>query len=106
MTLMVGTGFGPLDPPALVIAKSIALETPPPGTGLVTVTAALPRKAILAAGIAAVNCVSLTNVVTAADPLNVTAEAAKKFVPFTVSVKPAPPATLLSGEIVMIVGVV
>src|ERR1700733_7260289 len=106
MTLMVGTGFGPLDPPAPVIAKSIALETPPPGAGLVTVTATLPLKARLAAGISAVNCVALTNVVTAADPLNVTAEAATKLVPFTVSVKPAPPAALLSGEILLIVGVV
>jgi hypothetical protein len=38
--------------------------------------------------------------------LNITTEAATKFVPLTVSVKPAPPAALLSGEIELIVGVV
>ena len=87
------------------MAKLIALEVPPPGAGLVTVTAGMPIEAMLAAGIAAVNCVELTKVVAGADPPKLTIEAATKFVPLIVSVKAAPPATVLVGKIVVIVGV-
>ena len=38
-----------------MIVKLIALEVPPPGAGLVTVTADVPVEAMLAAGMAAVN---------------------------------------------------
>jgi hypothetical protein len=58
-----------------------------------------------AAEIAAANCVALTNVVAGAVPPNWTTEPATKFVPLIVSVKAAPPATELFGEIVVIVGV-
>jgi uncharacterized protein (DUF2236 family) len=54
---------------------------------------------------AAANCVALTNVVVHAVPPKFTIEAATKFVPLIVSVKAAPPATALFGEIVVIVGV-
>jgi hypothetical protein len=60
---------------------------------------------MLAAGMAAVNCVEFTNVVAGADPPKLTIEAATKFVPLIVSVKAAPPEMLLFGEIVVIVGV-
>jgi len=80
-------------------------EVPPPGVGLVTVTAGVPVEAMLAAGMAAVNCVELTKVVAGADPPKLTIEAATKFVPLIVSVKAAPPAAVLFGEIVVIVGV-
>ena len=46
--------------------KFTALEVPPPDAGLVTVTASVPVEAMLAAGMAAVNCVELTNVVVGA----------------------------------------
>jgi len=85
--------------------KLIALEVPPPGAGLVTVTAGVPVEAMLAAGMAAVNCVELTKVVAGADPPNLTIEAATKFVPLIVSVKAALPATVLFGEIEVMVGV-
>jgi len=49
--------------------------------------------------------VELTKVVAGADPPKLTVEAATKFVPLIVSVKAAPPATVLFGEIVVIVGV-
>jgi hypothetical protein len=98
--LSVGTGLG-----ALVMVKVIALEVPPPGAGLVTVTAGVPVEAMAAAGMAAVNCVELTNVVAGADPPKLTIEAAMKFVPLIVSMKAAEPATALFGEIVVIVGV-
>ena len=81
------------------MVKFIALEVPPPGAGLVTVTASVPVEAMLEAGMAAVNCVELTNVVAGADPPKLTIEAATKFVPLIVSVKAAPPATALFGEI-------
>jgi hypothetical protein len=85
--------------------KFIALEEPPPGEGLVTLTAITPDEAMAAAGIAAVNCVALTNVVVRAVPPKLTTEAAMKFVPLTVSVNAAPPAMAVFGEIAMIVGV-
>jgi hypothetical protein len=60
---------------------------------------------MLEAGMAAVNCVELTNVAVGAAPPKLTIEDATKFVPLIVSVKAAPPATALFGEIVVIVGV-
>jgi hypothetical protein len=88
------------------MGKFNALEVPPPGAGLVTDTAGVPVEAMLAAGMAAVNCVELTKVVVGADPPKLTVDAATKFVPLIVSVKAAPPATVVFGEIVVIVGVV
>ena len=85
--------------------KFIALEMPPLGAGLVTVTAGAPVETMLAAGMAAVNCVEFTNVVAVADPPKLTIEVATKLVPLIVSVKAAPPATVVFGEIVVIVGV-
>src|SRR5262249_10866878 len=58
------------------------------------------------AGTPAVNCVELTTVVAGVVPPKLTTEAATKFVPLTVRVKPAPPAAALVGEIVAIVGLV
>jgi hypothetical protein len=51
-----------------------------------------------------VSCVGLTKVVVPAVPLKLTTEEETKFVPFTVSVKAAPPATALAGESDAIVG--
>jgi hypothetical protein len=55
---------------------------------------------------AAVSCVELRTVVAGVVPPKLTTEAATKFVPLTVSVKPAPPAVALLGEIEAIVGLV
>lgn len=98
--MIVGTGIGPL-----VMLKLVALEVPPPGAGLVTFTAIVPIEAMLAAGMAAVNCVELTNLEAGADPPKLTIEAATKFVPLIVIVKATPSATVLFGEIVVMVGV-
>ena len=81
----------------------IAFEVPPPGAGLVTVTADMPAEAMLEAGMAAVNCVELTKVV-GIDPPKLTIDAATKFVPLIVRVKAALPATAVVGEIEAIVG--
>jgi hypothetical protein len=86
------------------MVKLIALEVPPSGAGLVTVTAGVPVEAMLAAGMAVVNCVESTKVVAGADPPKFTVEPATKFIPLIVSVKAAPPATVLFGEIVVMVG--
>jgi hypothetical protein len=83
----------------------MAFEVPPADAGLVTVTAGVPVEAMLEAGMAAVNCVELTKVVAGAAPPKLTIEDATKFVPLIVSVKAAPPATALFGEIVVIAGV-
>src|SRR5580704_18236975 len=89
----------------LLMEKFIAPDVPPPGAGLVTVTASVPAEATLATGMVAVNSEELTNVVAIADPPKLTIEAATKFVPLIVSVNAARPTTVVSGEIVEIVGV-
>jgi hypothetical protein len=53
---------------------------------------------------AAVNCVLLTKVVVRSAPFQRTFAVETKDAPFTVSVKPALPASALEGEIVLIVG--
>jgi hypothetical protein len=88
----------------LPMPKFVAVDVPPPGAGLVTVTFTFPEVAISAAVIAAVTCVALTNVVVTAVPLKVTVEVETKPVPFTVKVKAAPPTWALAGESVVIVG--
>jgi hypothetical protein len=90
----------------VVTEKFTTFEMPPPGAGLVTVTGTVRAEATPAAGMAAVNCVELTSVVAGVVPPKLTIEAATKFVPLTISVKPAPPAAALVGEILAIVGLV
>src|SRR5260370_39092314 len=86
----VGTG--------MLTVKVCAVVVPPPGAGVVTNTLTLPAMAISAAVIAAVSCLSLTNVVVFATPLKFTTDVVTKFPPFTVSAKPAPPTVALEGE--------
>jgi hypothetical protein len=86
------------------MVKLTGFEAPPLGAGLVTVTAAILAVVMAAAGIAAVNCEGLTNVVARATPAKFTTEPVKKFEPFTVRVKAAPPVSARFGEIVVIVG--
>jgi hypothetical protein len=50
-----------------------------------------------AAGIAAVACVLLTNVVVRLEPFHCTVVVLRKFAPFTVSVNAAPPAAAEAG---------
>src|SRR5882672_2908569 len=79
-------------------------EAPPPGVGFVTMTLKLPAVAMSAGTIAAVTCVALTNVVVLVLPLKPTTAPGTKFDPFTVNVKPAPPAIALDGERAVIAG--
>jgi hypothetical protein len=62
--VIVGTGL------VAMIVKESALDVPPPGVGLTTVTLAVPAEAMSAAVVAAVNCVLLTNVVVRLDPFH------------------------------------
>jgi hypothetical protein len=88
----------------LLIVEVWALEVPPPGAGLDTVTRAVPADAMSAAGIAAVNWVEETYVVVRLDPSQLTTEPETKTVPFTVSVNPAPPAVAEAGLRPVVVG--
>src|SRR5688572_25441666 len=77
---------------------------PPPGVGLKTVAVYVPAAVISEARIAAVTCVEFTKVVVRSLPSQRTTELDTKFVPFTVSVKPASPAFLVVGAIDVVVG--
>jgi len=82
---------------AALMVNVSAPEVPPPGVGVKTVTEAVPTAAMSLVGTAAVNCVALPGVVTNATPFHFTTELVTKFVPVTVSVKPAPPAVAELG---------
>ena len=98
--LMVGTRL-----PPLMTVKFIALEVPPSGAGLVCVAGDVPVEAMLAAGMAAINCRGVDERGGGhSPPPKLTIEDATKFVPLIVSANPAPPAAALFGEIVAIVG--
>src|SRR6267143_1859986 len=83
--VIVGIGFRTV--------KVCGLDIPPPGGGVNTVTVAVPATAMSAAEIAAVTCVAETYVVARAAPFHCTTELEIKFVPVTVSVNCAAPAT-------------
>lgn len=87
----------------MLIGNAVAVDGVP--LVFVTVMLALPPLAISAAGIAAVTCVPLTNVVVCGAPFQFTTAPVRKFVPFTVSVKPLPPAVAEFGLRVVMVGV-
>ncbi len=78
--------------------KVLAVDVPPPGVGLVTVTCAVPAVERFAAGTDAVTLVLLPKVVVRAVPAQFTTVPETKFEPVTVRVKAAPPAVPLVGE--------
>ena len=91
--LSVATGLG-----AGSIVKVRALDSPPPGALLKTVTLAVPAEAISAAVIAACSCVLETKVVVRSTPFQRTIETPPtKFEPLTTSVKAGPPAVVDAG---------
>src|SRR5579863_3699642 len=79
----------------------IPLAPPTGGFGLNTVTEAVPTVAISAAVMVAVNCEALTNVVVRLPPFHCTTAVFSKLLPFTVSVKAAPPANAEFGTSVV-----
>ncbi|HWW18376.1 MAG TPA: hypothetical protein VNY81_07150 [Candidatus Saccharimonadales bacterium] len=88
---MVTTGIG------LLIVKASALDVPPPGAGVATLTIAVPAAAMSAAVIAACKLVLEAEVVVRAFPFHCTVEADTKLAPVTVRVNAAPPATAELG---------
>jgi hypothetical protein len=89
---------GPPPPPAGETAKVAALDVPPPGPGLETVTLAVIGDARSVAGIAAVSRVALMKDVARAAPFHRTVELERKLEPSTVKAKPGLPAVALEGE--------
>jgi hypothetical protein len=81
-----------------------ALEVPPPGAGVRTVTLALPDVAMSLAEMAAVSVVAETTVVVRGLPFHWTTEVLMKFVPVTVRVKAGPPAAADVGLRAVVVG--
>lgn len=94
--LTEGGAAGPVTVYPSTVKVVLAAVVPPPGLGFVTVTLAVPAEDASLAGIAAVSCVALTKVVGSAfgvpvPTMKLITEVETKFVPFTVSVKAAPP---------------
>lgn len=96
--VLASTGTG------LLVVNVAPDETPPPGAGLNTVTVAVPPAAMSEARIAAVNCAPVTKVVERSAPFQRTMAPETKLDPFTVSVKPAPPAKPVVGAIELSTG--
>ena len=90
--LMVGTA-------AIVNVIAPEVDAHPP-----TVIEAVPGVAMSAAGTVAVSCEADTNVVASAVPFQFTVAPETKLVPFTVKVKPGPPAVAQVGLSELIVG--
>jgi hypothetical protein len=94
--VMVGAG--------LEIVKGSALDVPPPGAGLTTVTLTVPAVAMSAAVMSAVSLALLTKVVVLSSPSQRTVESLTKLAPLTVSVKAGLPAVAESGLRLVMVG--
>jgi hypothetical protein len=84
--------------------KLAAVEVPPLGAGLDTVTESLAAVATSVAGMAAVNAVELTNVVDTGLALKLTTELVLKFDPLTERVNAALPTATLVGEMLFKTG--
>jgi hypothetical protein len=87
-----GTGL-----PATIV-KIMALDVPPPGVGLKTVTPAVPIAAISSGEIEVVSWLLLIKLVVLLELFHRTIEVLTKFEPFTVNVKAEPPGGIEAGE--------
>ena len=83
---------------AVLIVNVSGPESPPPGAGVKTVTAAVPSVAQSLAGIDARNCVLLTKVVVRFAPFQRTTDVDTNPLPLTVSVNAELPTGVLTGE--------
>src|ERR1700722_6841033 len=87
-----------------LIVKGRALDVPPPGVGVNTLTAGIPGCERSLTGIAADNWVPVTKVVGCATPFQRTTEPATKLLPFTCSVRVGLLMSREFGEIEVISG--
>src|SRR3990172_1120917 len=86
------------------ILKVNALEVPPPGAELFTVTVAIPLLDTSVAAICAVTCVGLIKLVFRFSPFHWTTVPLTKLLPLTVSVNPLLPSKIRLGERLLTVG--
>jgi hypothetical protein len=96
--ILVNDGSG-----LLTVSDSVPVVEP---SGFITPTARLPAEAMSLAGIAAVSCVALTNVVVRFAPFTWTVDPLTKFEPLAVSVNAGPPAVAVLGEMLVSDGAV
>lgn len=82
-----------------VTSKEKLLETPPRGDGFLTATLAVPLVDMSLAGIAAMSCVVLTNVVGRSAAFHATTEVGTKSEPFTMRLKDGSPPAAELGDI-------
>src|SRR4030095_16804589 len=87
--------------PGASTVKVAAALVPPPGAGLKTVTEAGPAVATSLAGMSARSSVGPTTVVSRATPFHRTTDPGTKWLPVTVSVRPAPAASVRVGLIAL-----
>ena len=87
-----GTGFGAMT------ANVSAVEVPPPGAGVTTLTVRAPGVAMSPAVMVVSSCVALTNVVGRLEPFHCTTDELTNRLPVTVSVNDGPPARALLGD--------
>src|SRR2546426_245011 len=80
------------------IVNDKALDVPPPGAGVCTITCAVPLAARSLAVIDARTCVALANVVDRGAPFHWTTDAAMNPLPLTASVNAALPADARFGN--------
>jgi hypothetical protein len=85
----------------LLMVKVNALEVPPPGAELNTVTCAVPADATSLAEMEAVNCVLLTKAEGLLLPFHWTTDPVTKLVPVMVNLRVDEPAVTLLGESVL-----
>src|ERR1035437_6419774 len=78
--------------------KAAAVDVPPPGPGLNTVTLPVVGADRSPVRMAALNCVLLTNTVARSDPFQRAVELLMKLAPNRFSVKPRLPAVALAGD--------
>jgi len=86
------------------IVKGKAVESPPPGAGVSTVTCAVPALTTSFAKIVACSWAPPLNVVARLVPFHCTTELGVKLLPVTVRVKPAAPVAMLVGVSVVTEG--
>src|SRR5579862_7374842 len=84
--------------------KLAAVELPPPGVGLNTVTRAVVEAAISVALMDALSCPAFTETVVRLDPFHLTTDPLTNPLPCTVKVNAAPPVVTNVGESEVIVG--
>jgi hypothetical protein len=89
----------------VLMVNKTALELPPPGEGLNTVTLAVPALAMSLPNTCAETRALDMKVVARSDPFHRTTELETKLEPSTTRVKPEPPAGVFAGAIALIEGV-